>query len=119
MISGGALEVPAVMALVWTAESGSASHPVLGAGGYDTFGINQYLYYTISQKLRAGGRLEWWKADGTSYYEITGGFNIIPVANLLIRPEIRHQWAPGTNDANPFGIPINQTIFGVDAILTF
>ncbi len=92
----------------------------VGGGHYDTIGVNQYLYYTISDKLKAGGRVEWWKADGVSYNEMAFGVNILPTANLRLRPEIRYNWAPGTTTAtNPFGIPINQTIFGIDAILTF
>ena len=86
----------------------------------DTVSVCQFLYYTISEKLRAGGRAEWWKAHGVSYYEMTLGVNVIPVANLRIRPEVRYQWAPGTTTANnPFGIPVDETIFGVDAILTY
>lgn len=93
-------------------------HP-LTAGKYDTVGINQYLYYTVNEKTKVGGRMEWWKADGTSYYETALGVNITPMSNLRIRPEVRHQWAPGATDANAFGIPLNDTIFGVDAIITF
>ncbi len=93
-------------------------HPLFGTG-YHTIGINEYLYYTVSDKVKAGGRVEWWKANGVSYYEATAGLNITPTANLRIRPEVRYQWAPAATDANVFGIPVNQAIFGVDAILTF
>jgi len=95
-------------------------NPYQAAGDkFDTVGVNQYLYYTFCPKLKAGGRVEWWKADGTSYQEITGGFNIMPTANLRIRPEVRYQWSPGGAGGNQFGIPMDQTIFGIDAILTF
>ncbi len=93
----------------------------------NTIGVNQYLIYTLSDKIGIGGRSEWWKADGVSYYSITGGVNIKPMANLIIRPEIRYQWSPSgesfsriANNANPVGLPVNEgAIFGVDAILTF
>lgn len=86
---------------------------------YDTIGLNQYLFYKINDKAKVGARMEWWKADGVSYYEATAGLNIKPIPNLTIRPEIRYQWVPGPGDTNAFGIPSNQGIFGVDAILTF
>jgi len=87
---------------------------------YDTVGLNQYLYYTINPKLKLGGRAEWWKADGQSYNEITAGINIMPTANIRLRPEIRHQWAPGANNvANQFGLPVDQTMFAFDVIFTF
>jgi len=93
---------------------------------YNTIGLNQYLYYTFTDKLRAGGRAEWWKANGISYYEITGGFNIMPTANLRIRPELRYQWSPAASAfdgiqaiQNPAGLPLQGAIFAIDAILTF
>lgn len=84
---------------------------------YDTIGINQYLFYKFTDQLKAGGRLEWWKADGTSFYEAAVGVNIQPIPNMLIRPEVRHNWCP--NDAlvgTPYG---DQTIGAIDLILTF
>jgi Putative beta-barrel porin-2, OmpL-like. bbp2 len=90
-----------------------------GSGGYDTVGINQYLYYAINDCWKVGGRAEWWKADGVSYNECAIGVNWKPIANLRIRPEYRYQWVPGPGDANAFGIPSNQSIFAVDAIITF
>jgi len=93
---------------------------------YNTIGLNQYLYYSVNDKLRAGGRAEWWKANGISYYETTLGVNIMPTANLRIRPEIRYQWSPAGNASsgistpqNPVGLPLNTGIFAIDAILTF
>jgi hypothetical protein len=74
--------------------------------------------------------MEWWKsksftADGrhNSYYEITGGINYKPHANFIVRPEIRYNWTPSDVDfaqnANPAGIDFNNTVFGIDAILTY
>ena len=64
-------------------------------GHYETIGINQYLFYTFNDKVRAGARVEWWKADGISVNEMAFGFNIKPRDNVLIRPEIRYNWVPG------------------------
>lgn len=88
---------------------------------HDSVGVNQYLFYNISECVRAGGRFEWWKYNGTSFYEATLGLNILPTPNLTIRPEIRHQWSPAGDVAanNPLGIPVDDSIFGVDVILTF
>ncbi len=84
---------------------------------YDTVGINQYLFYKITDQIKAGGRLEWWKADGISFYEVAFGVNILPIPNMIIRPEVRHNWAP--NDAL-IGTPYeDQTIGAIDLILTF
>ncbi len=53
---------------------------------------------------------------------MTAGVNVRPHANVVIRPELRYQWAPTVErgGANPAGLPSgNSAIFGVDAILTF
>ncbi len=96
---------------------------------FDSIGINNFLFYTVSDKLAVGGRAEWWKTNlltgggWESAYQITGGVNIRPTANLVIRPEYRYQWGSGaiTNlaGANGQSAVIDQGIFGIDAILTF
>jgi hypothetical protein len=81
------------------------------AGQTETVGINQYLIYAYNDVLGIGGRAEWWKQDGTSYNEITGGVNIKALSNLVFRPEVRHDWSPGAD--------IDQTAVAIDAILTY
>jgi len=83
---------------------------MVDAGTYDTFGINQYLFYTWNDCLKFGARMEWWKADGLSTNAVTAGLNYKPMANFVIRPEVKHEWQGG---------PFNQTIAGVDMILTY
>ncbi len=94
---------------------------VSGGGHYDTIGINQYLFYTLTDTVKAGTRMEWWKADGDSYYAITGGVNYRPIANLVFRPEVKYQWSPAVNNIPAAQIvPVDEgAIFGIDAILTF
>jgi hypothetical protein len=102
---------------------------VLGNGDthYDTIGVNQYLLYQIFKEVGVGARGEWWHADGTSYGAVTGGFNLRPLPNLILRPELRYQFSEhGGNDRNqvsndnPAGLPIGgDAIFGMDAIITF
>jgi hypothetical protein len=74
-------------------------------------GINQYLIYSVSDCLGVGGRVEWWRNNGVSWYEATAGLNYKPTANLTVRPEIRQEWNPSTN--------YDEVIFGIDAYLTF
>jgi hypothetical protein len=92
-----------------------------GVADNSTGQIN-YLFYTINDKLKAGARQEWYKADGTSYYTATYGVNVVPMENLTIRPEVRHMWAPGaTNSVAAPGHEdvFDQTVFGIDAIITY
>ncbi len=80
----------------------------------DQFGINQYLLYRINDCLAAGLRAEWWHTDGISVNEVTYGLNIRPIPNLVIRPEVRHQWIPSASADFR-----DQNIFGIDAYVTF
>ncbi|MFO0817504.1 MAG: outer membrane beta-barrel protein [Pirellulales bacterium] len=78
---------------------------------YDTVGINQYLIYTINDKWAAGARVEWWDNNGVATNAATFGVNWKPHTNLVFRPEVKQEWIPGIN--------ADQTIFGVDGILTY
>jgi hypothetical protein len=78
------------------------------------------LIYTLNDCWAVGGRAEWWKSNNvtgsqSSFYDITGGLNYKPHANVVIRPEIRYDW---TNEGNTTG-GYNQTWFGVDGVFTF
>ena len=79
--------------------------------GEDDIGINQYLIWSVNDRLGIGGRTEWWKDEGVSHYSATGGFNIRPCADIVVRPEIRQNWVPG--------LGVDETIFGVDTIVTY
>ena len=85
------------------------------------YSVNQYLFYTLTDRLAVGGRAEWFKVDGDSIYEITGGVNVRPTANLVIRPEYRYHFG----DANGFSnigdgtAVVDEGIFAVDAVMTF
>ena len=80
--------------------------------GEDDVGINTYLIKSISDKVGVGVRTEWWKNEGASQYATTFGVNIKPADNIILRPEIRHDWQLPAPDNS-------ATIFGMDAILTF
>ena len=79
--------------------------PTPPLGDYETIGINQYLFYTINDRVALGARAEWWKADGDSIGAVTAGVNFRPCANLIIRPELRYQWDPGTQNNFASSIP--------------
>lgn len=74
-------------------------------------GVNQYLFYELCDTIVLGTRIEWWKNDGTSFCEWTTGINFRPIANWVLRPELRHDWSPA-ND-------LSQTIFAIDVVTTF
>jgi hypothetical protein len=92
----------------------------------DSTGFINYAFYEINDTLKAGTRVEWFKADSTSYYTWTYGVNIKAASNVMIRPEVRHMWAPGAvggpagsiarNINDVYG---NATVFGIDAVVTF
>ncbi len=88
----------------------------------DSTGFINYAFYELTDKLKAGVRGEWYKADGTSYYTVTYGVNYFPTPNLRIRPEMRHMFSPNHDIYTGSGFNdqlFNQAVFGIDAILTF
>lgn len=89
---------------------------------YDTIGVNQYLFYTLSDTVKLGGRAEWWQANNTDYYEVTAGVNWSVLPNLMLRPEFRYQTSPDVEDngkTNTVGIPVDAAAFAFDAVITF
>ena len=95
-----------------------------GAGvARNSTGLINYAFYDINAKMKAGVRYEWYKADGTSYQTLTGGVNVKPIANVIIRPEVRYMFSEGNHQTytgpDYSGELFNQTQFGIDAILTF
>jgi hypothetical protein len=89
-------------------------------------GVTNYLFYTLNDCWKVGGRVEWWKSDNVipgqdaSFYDIAGGLNYHATANLVIRPEIRYDWTPSDEAYDAaFDVDYNQTWFGIDAVLTY
>ncbi|RPI89080.1 MAG: hypothetical protein EHM42_03650 [Planctomycetaceae bacterium] len=101
------------------------------------YGIDQYLFYTMSEQWKVGGRFEWFRdQDGTrvglnrpsnpnkppfagNFYSLSGGVNYTPYPNFIIRPELRYDWFDGT--ANPYddGQKEHQFLLGIDMITRF
>ena len=85
----------------------------------DNVGIANYLIYRWSSRIDFGQRIEWWKSDlnnngSNSTYAYTFGVNYHANSNIRIRPELRYNW--GEQFA---GATIDDTIFGIDAIVRF
>ena len=87
------------------------------------YGINQYMFYNISDTLVGGMRLEWFRDNnGTrvinpirnaiwggpfgsgyagNFWQATWGLNWKPNNNWIIRPEIRYDWYSPDNMQGP------------------
>lgn len=104
----------------------------LAAGDAIWYGINQYLFYKVSDCWGFGGRFEWFRdKDGVrvvqgndgNYYEMAAGVNWKPHANVMVRPELRYDWYNGGIGGNggPFnnGNSTTQLSGGCDVIVTF
>ncbi len=111
------------------------------------YGLNQYLFYTLNEKWRAGFRFEWLRDDDGLFYgagnvpgngrawsggpgfsgdwfELSWGLNYRPCPNMVVRPELRYDWYNGTRDVKgdlPFddGNRSYQFTIGADMIITF
>ncbi len=97
---------------------------VAGVQGTESFGINQYLIYDVTDKMGVGSRFEWWRANGSDSYSATVGANYRPMDNLVIRPEVRY-WFANNAFANQWNNAVANDnlfdgfVFGIDAILMF
>ena len=96
--------------------------------GEENIGLNQYLFYTLSDAVSLGARLEWWQGDDITgyaphggvpsaepgsqdYFEATIGANFKFARNFTLRPEIRYDWSDD--------LDYDETIAGVDLVFTF
>ena len=100
-----------------------------------SYGVNQYLFYELNEKLSAGMRVEWLRVETAIDYgprgrisqsynasELTLGLNYKPASNIIIRPEIRWDWYEGApNPILPFNDNSNSYQFsgGFDMIVTY
>jgi hypothetical protein len=99
------------------------------------YGVNQYLFYEINEKLLAGMRVEWLRNEEAIDYgqagrisqsyntsALTLGLNVKPTSNIVFRPEIRWDWYEGAPlPVFPFNDNSNSYQFsgGFDMIVTF
>jgi hypothetical protein len=108
------------------------NEPQAGAGGSvaSWYGLNQYVFYTINERWKAGVRIEWFRDEGGSrvpgagrtadYYELSPGINWTPNDRVLVRSELRWDWT-GTPDCYPYGdgTRSNQLLWDLDLIVRF
>ena len=110
----------------------------LSGGTSQWYGIDQYLYYTISQYVKTGLRFEWFRDDdGTrvsgspirgnpnrgpfegNFYSLSVGLNVKPHANVLIRPEVRRDWFTGNRRPFDDGDRRRQWLLAINALVQF
>ncbi len=90
----------------------NSGNPAFGHGHH--LGLTQTLHTSITDELAAGVRVEWWKAQGDSFYDLTFGLNIKPRECITIRPEVRTDWGAATTRGE-----VDQSVFGIDVIMTY
>jgi len=90
-----------------------------GPGGANSLGITQYLTSKINDKLSAGARVEWWKNSGDSEYNVTFGLNYQARECVVVRPEVRTDWGADAQGVRSASNIDDQTVFGIDVILSY
>lgn len=93
------------------------------------YGIINYLFYQINDCWKAGARFEWFDdSDGRRistvnngfndlhFWEVSFGLNWTPRPNIIVRPELRLDWATSHADMDFNDVFINNT---KDNIQTF
>lgn len=101
------------------------------------YGVDQYLYYQLSDTLKAGARLEWFRDEGGTrvglnrlgnpnkrpfdgnFVSVTTGLNYSPVRNLIIRPEVRYDVQDGGFPAFNDGRSTNMFTTGLSVLMAF
>lgn len=102
------------------------------------YGIDQYLYYTLTEQWKAGVRFEWMRDEaGTrvggnpdrgnlniapfpgSFYSVSLGANYRPHPNVLIRPEVRSDWFDGKGNPYNDRTDKQQYLFAINANVQF
>ena len=110
----------------------------VSGGTSNWYGIDQYLYYTICEHVKAGLRFEWFKDDdGTrvsgssdrgnpnrgsfkgSFYSFSAGVNFRAHPNVVLRPEVRRDWYNGNGRPFDDGKEKNQWLAAINAQVQF
>jgi hypothetical protein len=110
-----------------------------GVGPAEWYGINQYLFYQVNDRTKAGVRFEWFRDDdgyrivpdrGANYYEAALGFNRKLASCVLWRNELRWDWTDKSGirpfdlqnnpaGGRPIGKDGSQMLFTTDLIVSF
>lgn len=120
----------------WVLQSDFGTNRNVPGGGGEWYGLNNYWFYTINERVRSGLRVEWFAdpnglrvGNGNGeYFAITSGLNVAMTPNFMVRPEIRYDTFRGYNGNNQraFNPNVNgvnqsgaQWSYGIDGIWTF
>lgn len=82
--------------------------------GGSSWGVNQYFLYQLNDCVGAGARVEYFARETYDVVATTVGLNIKPHPNVIIRPEIRYE-----DFDDSLLLLTDQTLFGIDMIMTF
>jgi hypothetical protein len=119
------------------------ANKIVDGSDAEWYGINQYLTYDIQDDLAVGVRAEWFRDDdgfrvaspgrtltffpgANSYYAVTAGLNWKPLKWVMVRPNVRYDWA---DNADAFdnaggstgfaGKKSDQFLFSTDVVISF
>ena len=95
---------------------------------YKAFGINQEVFYKLTDQWEVGGRFEWMKIrddssslvdhDRANMYAFTVGANWTPLEWLIVKPEIRYDVVNGQDNWRPFNLAKSNWNHGKDTQLS-
>ncbi len=91
------------------------------------YSVVNYLTYQLNDVWGLGVRGEWFRDQSgfrynsgeASYYDVTAGLNWKPKVWLLVRPEVRYDWAQAQTAPFDAGRQFNQVVMGIDAVVQF
>lgn len=118
------------------------ANKIVGGQDAEWYGINQYLTYDIQDNLGVGIRAEWFRDDdgfrvvspartlgalpASSYYALTAGLNWKPLKWVMVRPNVRYDWADkadafdnGGGSSGYAGKKNDQFVFSTDVVISF
>jgi hypothetical protein len=98
-----------------------------GSRGARWHSIVHYLSYDWADALGVGLRAEWFRdqngfryaAGEAGYYAVTAGLNWKPLRGLMLRPELRYDWADSALPAYAQNTRNSQILIGIDAVIEF
>jgi hypothetical protein len=92
------------------------------------YGVNQYLFYDFTDKVSAGLRGEWFRDDQGGrlnvgvpghFFALTAGINWKPQEWLILRPELRYDWADSAVNVYDNRTPNNHFELAMDMVIRF
>lgn len=102
-------------------------HAAIGKQDAEWYSVVHYLTYDVADTCGVGLRGEWFRDDdgvrytdgAASYFALSGGVNWKPSGWLMLRPEVRYDWADAASAPFDGGRQANQLLVGMDAVIRF